>query len=49
MSVNRFLDMVWQYQIPTIVMLTCPVEDGKVSLSFSQIRIIFSSLFEGEM
>ena len=31
MSVSRFLEMVWQYQIPTIVMLTRPIEDGKVT------------------
>ena len=34
-SVRRFLDMVWQYQIPTIIMLTHPVEDGKVTVYLS--------------
>ena len=30
LTANRFWDMVWDYQIPTIVMLTRCVEDGKV-------------------
>ena len=30
-TVNRFWEMVWEQQTPTIVMLTRCVEDGKVS------------------
>jgi hypothetical protein len=29
LTVSRFLEMLWQYQIPTIVMLTRCVEDGR--------------------
>jgi hypothetical protein len=30
LTANRFWEMVWDYQTPTIVMLTRCVEDGKV-------------------
>ena len=32
LTVSRFWQMVWDYQVPTIVMLTHCVEDGKVCL-----------------